>query len=329
MENIRRAQVWMPIDTASLDIRKGPDGAAAFAPNETVRCAFDDKKGGGSTPKFWCDLPAEHDPVKVKYGKNNAEVYGEVAATRLLWALGFGSDREYPVKVLCRGCTSDPFRQGDPFEGRQVLFDPAAIEREFAGREIESRPDSGWSWLELDNVDPTQGGAPLAHRHALKLLAVFIQHTDSKPQQQRLVCLDAEPSPTGRCEKPLMMINDVGVTFGRANLFNNGGVDLPAWASMPIWKNGDACVGNLPKSWTGTLDDPLISEEGRRFLAARLMLLSDSQIRDLFDVARVTLKQPGTTLDDWVRVFKDKRNQVLTRTCRPDQFQYTGTDLQG
>ena len=35
-------------------------------------------------------------------------------------------------------------------------------------------------------------GAPRAQRDALKLLAVFLQHTDRKPEQQRIVCLGAK-----------------------------------------------------------------------------------------------------------------------------------------
>jgi hypothetical protein len=40
----------------------------------------------GRSPKFACQL-AQNDEVKVDYGKENGEVYAEVAATRLLWAL--------------------------------------------------------------------------------------------------------------------------------------------------------------------------------------------------------------------------------------------------
>jgi hypothetical protein len=37
-----------------------------------------------------------------------------------------------------------------------------------------------------------------------------------------------------------------------------------AWAATPVWKAGsEGCVGDLPKSFTGTLKDPVISEAGR------------------------------------------------------------------
>ena len=154
-----------------------------------------------------------------------------------------------------------------------------------------------------------------------------MQHTDTKPQQQRLLCLDdsmpgttttgtspttAPPATTAstaskppkttastgtptaatakptkaapsaaavECKHPLMLLNDVGLTFGRANTFNDntkGGMNLASWSKTPVWKHPKGCVGNLPKSMTGTLNDPVISEEGRQFLADLLMQLSDS-----------------------------------------------------
>ena len=183
---IRRAQVWTPTDVPSMDLKAGPPGPGAVAPGETVTCEFVDKKRSGRSPKFTCALTPD-DEVKVKYRRENGEVYGEVAASRLLWALGFGADRMYPVRVVCRGCPMDPDASVKD-RHKEVVFDPAAIERERDGATLETHEDSGWSWAELDLVEETVGGAPRAHRDALKLLAVMIQHTDSKPAQQRLMC---------------------------------------------------------------------------------------------------------------------------------------------
>jgi len=324
---IQHAQVWASTDIASVDIKAGPMDVAAYAPEDTIECEYVARRVTG-TPKFWCDTgrrtgkdSAKEDSIKVKYGEANGEVYGEVAATRLLWALGFGADRMFPVKVLCHGCATDPINDQHLREGEH-LFDPAAVERPFPGKEVESSPDSGWGWNELNLVDQTSGGAPLAHRDALRLLAVFMQHTDNKPRQQRLVCQDAknesDADSVGGCEHPFMMLNDVGRTFGKANMFNKdlpGSVDLKAWASMPIWKGKTGCVGNLPKSWTGSLEDPRISEGGRAFLANLLSQLSDAQLHDLFEVARFARRQPETTVDEWVEVFKQKRAEIVSRSC--------------
>jgi hypothetical protein len=122
------------------------------------------------------------------------------------------------------------------------------------------------------------------------------------------------------------MISDVGVTFGRANAMNAndlGSVNLAAWRQVPVWKDDTGCRGNLPKSLTGSLDDPLISEEGRRFLATRLAQLTDRQLLDLFEAGRVErrLRSPGDassgrpTAAEWVAAFKEKRAQITSRRC--------------
>jgi hypothetical protein len=203
------------------------------------------------------------------------------------------------------------------------VFDPATIERKMAGREFE--PESSWSWSELDAIDEKQGGAPLAHRDALKLLAVFMQHTDTKPQQQRVMCLEGGEGAPGVCERPFMMVSDVGLTFGRANLFNvnSKGMHYVQWANTPVWKDAKRCVGDLPKSATGTLNDPEISEAGRAFLAGLLMQLTDDQIIALFEVSRVTLRlrDPGkaksgqATVQEWTELFKRKRAEIVDRRC--------------
>jgi hypothetical protein len=122
------------------------------------------------------------------------------------------------------------------------------------------------------------------------------------------------------------MISDVGLTFGRATRSNANepsGVNLKAWTETPVWKGDEKCVGNLPKSFTGTLSEPEISEAGRRFLADLLMQLSDRQLTDLFEVGRVRLRlrSPGVvdsgfaTSADWVDAFKAKRDQIVQRRC--------------
>ena len=83
------------------------------------------------------------------------------------------------------------------------------------------------------------------------------------------------------------------------------------------------CVGNLPKSLTGTLFDPPISEQGRQFLADLLVQLSDDQLREMFEAARVQLRlrNPANlssgfpTADEWIAAFKTKRDQIVSRRC--------------
>ena len=258
----------------------------------------------------------------MKFGGANGEVYAEVAATRLLWALGFGADRMYPVRVICRGCPPE-FGGVAQADGSR-LFDPAVIERKMPGDDGPA-PD-GWSWQELETVDEKAGGASRAQRDALKLLAVFIQHTDTKPEQQRLICLDDGETGSEACAQPFLLLQDVGVTFGQANTFNanaTGSMNFSAWSRTPIWKDATKCVGNLPKSFTGTLDNPVIGEAGRQLLGDLLDRLSDSQLQDLFEVSRAKLRLRSPTdpksgivsNDDWVGAFKRKRDEINSRRC--------------
>ena len=317
LDAIRRAEVWMPTDIPSMDLRNGPKEKGAFEPLAEIDCQYLEKKLIGYDPKFACVRPPD-DELKVKYGRQNGEVYGEVAGTRLLWALGFGADHMYSVKVRCRGCPVDPFKsKANPQP--EVMFDPAAVERKMPGTELESRPGSGWSWHDLDIMGEGATPAMRTHRSALKLIAVFMQHTDSKDQNQRLLCLPqgTEVKTAADCAKPFMMINDLGVTFGRATLLNDMGpssVNLRNWSKADIWKDAKHCVGNLAASFGGTLTDPVITEDGRKFLADLLKQLSDKQIRDMFEAARFDLRS-GASIDDWIAVFKKKRDEISSVTC--------------
>jgi hypothetical protein len=302
---LSRATVWEPRDTGSLDVRTGPPGAGAFAPEAVVACDYAGQSGSGHTPKFNCAITKD-DHVKVKYGAENGEVYSEVAATRLLWMLGFYADRMYPVKVLCRGC---PKRVGGTKtdDNDVVELAVAAVEREIKGREVELSNRRGWEWGELDIAK----GSTRAQRDALKLVTVMLQHTDSKSEQQRLVCLDED------CAQPVAMVNDLGRTFGRASLYNSNGpssLNLEMWSRTSVWDGKTGCVANIKKSSTGTLDHPVISEAGRAFLAERLQQITDSQLRDLFTVARFD-KRRGDSIDAWVAAFKEKRDAIVTRRC--------------
>ena len=320
---IARATLWRPTTISAMDLKTGPKAPGAFPLRAPVECTYLEKKLDGDSPKFSCVIGSD-DEVKVKFGGNNGEVFGEVLATRLLWALGFGADRMYPVNVVCHGCPEA--LGGIVRPGDESRFDPAVIERKMEGREWPRDGKPGWSWEELDRIDPESQGAPRSHRDALKLLAVFLQHTDSKPVQQRILCLGTAPSSRDSCSNPFLMLNDVGLTFGRANRTNSndtGSVNLLAWRDTPVWRRDATCEGNLPKSLTGTLNNPVISEEGRRFLANLLVQLSDGQLHDLFEVARVELRlrAPGTassgfaTIDEWIAAFKEKRSQIVERRC--------------
>ena len=328
-----RAQVFQPIQTAKLDLLAGPPGKQAFPFDARVTCAFDFPKKPltGLTPKFDCAV-APDDVVKVKYGEGNGEVFAEVAASRLFWALGFFADRMYPVRVTCLLCPENPFRVssaewrlGKPGNVATRVYEAATIERTFDGKKIEVPKFEGWSWRELDSVADNGVGAPRAQIDALKLLAAFIQHVDSKPENQALLCADGAVKEDRRgnetCARPVLVVKDLGSSFAAASRIRFQKMKLDSWESTPVWKDEKACQADLTSSIIGTLAHPRISEAGRKFLADRLSLLSDKQLLDLFTAARVDRHKGDTvggrqaTARDWVRVFKAKRHQIVSHRC--------------
>ena len=184
-----------------------------FRHDHSNRGGFAGKKLTGDTPKFLCDLGGG-DVVKVKY--NTGEVYAEVAASRLLWAIGFGSERDYPVQVTCHDCPIEPWYWSSERKVDVSKFRFASIQRKLQGKEIALPSLEGWAWPELDGVDERAGGAPAAQRDALKLLAVFLQHSDSKAGNQGFLCLPdgvvKDEAGNEDCNEPLMYIHDVGLT---------------------------------------------------------------------------------------------------------------------
>jgi hypothetical protein len=325
-EAIRRAGVWSPTDIPKVDLKAGPDASGAFAPNQWVTCEYKEKESSGHSPKFVCETSPGNE-VKVKYGPRNAEVFGEVLSTRLFWALGFPADRMYPVRVRCHGCPRDP-SEGPEMAGEVVEFNPAAIERKLPGRPMETKSDSGWTWSELEDIGPEAAPGARAQRDALKLLAAFVQHTDTKAANQRLLCPKGEEVGQTGCRRPILMVSDLGLTFGHAGLLNKNAdsVSLATWTQVPVWKDRAGCVAQLKGSFTGSFSHPTIREAGRAFLAGLLVQLTDAQLRDLFETARVKRRSsdpssdpdkdgPSARVDEWVTAFKLKRAQIVDQRC--------------
>jgi hypothetical protein len=172
-------------------------------------------------------------------------------------------------------------------------------------------------------VDESVGGAPRAHRDALKLLSVLLQNSDTKPDNQRIICLpggtrkDAAGNET--CDKPFLYVHDVGYAFGKGTWLDTSKIDLPDWEGEPLWKDRARCIGNLKKSLQGTFGDPPISEAGRKFLADLLFQLSDKQLADMFTASRIEHfhehPERNIAVSEWVRVFKIKRDEIANTRC--------------
>jgi hypothetical protein len=326
-----RARVFVksPPDIRTLDLSKTPNDPAPLDTDSVVECRYVPKPHTATTAKFHCELP-DGDVVKVKYGWTR-EKSGEVAATRLLAALGFATDHVSMVpRLRCVGCPLFPFEMSAMAEAfyapwlvdvltpnhRPRHFNWVSVERKLKGRGIEVDPHEGWDWDELKDVDPAKGGATRAELDAFRLMAVFLSHWDNKATNQRLVCEEREDGgddPRVPCRKPLLVIQDAGATFGPGKVVHK------AWTETPIWTEPTGCLTGLETMpYEGGRFEPItITEEGRALIAGKLQQLSEAQIRSLFVGAR--FPDAGDVDGDvtpWVRTFQEKVQQIASRTCR-------------
>src|SRR6185503_12558096 len=214
-----------------------PHDPKALLTRDEVSCRFVPHAPGGTSLKFDCTLD-DGEVIRVKYG-HQPEIHAEVAATRLLAALGYGADQVYMVRrVRCRGCPMNPFvtmllldalsvdlkgpRRTDDDDYRD--FEWVSVERKFDAAPIEDEAREGWAWWELKSVE-----APRVDLDAFRLIAVFLAHWDNKADNQRLVCMDRSFGEGRACGDSVLMIQDVGATFGPTK------VDLARWRHMPVW----------------------------------------------------------------------------------------------
>jgi hypothetical protein len=321
LDALTRAQVWqqpqVPISKARLN--SDPQQPQA------ITCKFAITELGGTAPKFDCLLD-NGERIRVKYGRS-PEIPSEVAAARLLHALGFGSDEVMLVeKVRCYGCPAEPFitMRSLGLVGAEELygkvkndtsykeFEWVAVERKHWGRPIETDQVEGWAFFELDQIDPRKVGAPRAHVDSLRLLAVLMAHWDNKSENQRLVCLSQADWPEGgKCARPLAMLQDIGAAFGPRK------VDLEEWEKAAIWADRASCTATMAGlPYEGATFKPVkVTEAGRRHLTTLLEQLSDDQVRALFAGARFDQSKgligfTASPIAEWVRVFKQKVRQI-------------------
>jgi hypothetical protein len=292
--------------------------------------------------------------LKVKYGRN-PEIHTEVAATRLLKALGAGADSMYLLnRVRCFGCPKDPEvilscisspleevrRQCTPIYGettptgelkikvdysQYVDFPLVAVERKWEGRAIQTPDKSGWGFDELDLAQSGQREGARAERDALRLLAAFLNNWDNRADNQRLLCLDdGARMADGGCHLPFAYMHDVGATFGHVGAAKaERKLDLPGWREVPVWKDAATCRVEIesPALHGSTFGEATISEAGRAYLSRRLERLTASHIRDLFEGARFAeyteASGPNRDVGQWVEAFQEKVRQITSRAPCP------------
>lgn len=335
---LAHATIWqdraVPTPAELLEGPRSPGirSRADLNPPGGVPCTWESGASelGGNTPKFTCRT-ADGQSIRVKYFDSHAtlanrEVFAEVVAARLFWALGFDADHVYPITVKCLDCPSDPKAGSGSRAARDYL---GVTEAHYEGTPIVSRAnlDQGWTFGELqDAINALPDGLEKVTRRAqfdaLSLLAVFVQHGDRKPEQQRLVCRSAidasagdlrplggrnnatsalpalvERAGTAACRATVVTVQDLGSTFGGSGTMRSTKADIGAWSKRRIFHSPSggapataACTGDvtaLHNAGAGALANPRISEAGRALLAILLERLTDAHIRALFEAARM------------------------------------------
>ena len=192
---LTRARVFRdePFDAASIDFAVDPNRGVVDPDAHELQVQADEVSG--TTPKFDCELPSG-EKIKVKYGWTQ-EIPSEVAATRLLHALGFGADQRVtrrdgavlwvPVPAIPHARAARDAQRSTAYVDKQhrllLVSRLQGRQRRAQSRRRADRSratSAGGHSTSSNKIDPSRGGATRAEVDALRLMAVFLHHWDNK-----------------------------------------------------------------------------------------------------------------------------------------------------
>ena len=339
-----------------------PDGGFYSAKGETMR--VDDvkvvvkkDKSGEREAKLYprSDAQNEHeikaDHFKIKYLKppypdHNPrfnEVFTSVAASRLMWVLGFPADPAYPAEsASCIGCTDDPFGKkladnNASLKDAPAVFKIVSAERELPWDEINPEDDETWSWSDAANL---YSSGQWTHQQkveydAYRLALGLIHYHNALPQQNRLDCAQWDEQSTGHskvCKKPVIYVHDLGSTFGK----KRSGIDIfgtnprgsfSAWEPQTVFVN----AGNCELRAT-LLGDKQVLKEAQDIMIQRLARLDRDTVKSIFRVARFNMMDQKqvkrlrakasqnvdeAALNEWTDTFLKREDEIrAARNCK-------------
>lgn len=286
-------------------------------------------KGAGTTPKFHCSVPGvvDEDGDLIRYkvkphfkgqskDKRNGEIYGEFLSSRFSKALGFFADDEWVADVTCSDCEKS---LTSSFQGASFTpVQPAAGIELPLGKGIDvncNQKDSGAIAESLGKL--LQGGAPRAEIDAFKLWLAFIDHGDTKTDNQKFACLDSEKNADGtrKCKpgQAVYYVSDMGSTFGY-NSSSEKKARLEEWKGKdPIKVSGGRCTTTAK-----SVGDASISEAGRQLLATGLQRLLEAEKSDglITRVFRASRNQERDQAPEaWTAEFERKAKTIIDARC--------------
>lgn len=337
----RSARLWMdpkgydPV--LGYDPAKGPrrgalriDGDGRAFPI-TCFANRDETPGAGTTPKFHCSIDGvtEGDGDLIRYKvkphfkgqapeKRNGEIYGEFLSSRFSKAIGFFADDEWVADVTCRDCEkslTSKFQSGATWNP----FQPAAGIELSLGKGIDKNcddKDSSGISAALDKI--ITGTGDWAEVDAFKLWLAFIDHGDTKTDNQKYACLDTVKNEDGTMScapgKAVFYVSDMGSTFGFS-------ASSESKARLERWKKKDPIKveGNGCQTTAKSVGDTEIHEAGRSMLARQLQRLLDAEkrkgtITKVFRASRNAERDKPA--EDWTAEFIRKANLIINARCR-------------
>lgn len=336
----RTAKVWQEPDLdydpiLGFNREKGPrrgappiDSTGLAVPLNCV-ANKDPHKGSGTTPKFHCSVPdvLNEDGTPIRYkvkphfkgqarDKRNGEIYGEFLSSRFSKALGFFADDEWVADVTCPDCEKSLTSgfQGAPF----APFQPAAGIELPLGKGIDANcndKDSAPIAQTLNKL--LQSGGPRAQIDAFKLWLAFIDHGDTKSDNQKFSCLkwrkNADNSLTCEPGQSVYYVSDMGSTFGYSRSSEKKAT-LERWRGQdPIRVNGGRCT-----TTARSVGDDRVSETGRELLAKELQRLLDAESRDgvITRIFRASRNQERDQPPEaWTSEFVRKARTIIDARC--------------
>jgi len=298
---------------------------------QPIKCVAnrDPTKGAGTTPKFHCSVPGvvDEDGDLIRYKvkphfkgqareKRNGEIYGEFLSSRFSKALGFFADDEWVADVTCSDCENS---LTSSFQGASFTpFQPAAGIELALGKGIDvncNNKDAAGISGALSKL--LQGGVPRAEIDAFKLWLAFMDHGDTKTDNQKFSCLKWKKNPdnTLTCEpgQAVFYVSDMGSTWGFSSSSENKAT-LSRWGGKdPIRASGGRCTTTAK-----SVGDASISEAGRQLLANNLQRLLDAEksnglITRVFRASRN--HERDESAEAWAAEFQRKARTIIDARC--------------
>ncbi|HYG78877.1 MAG TPA: hypothetical protein VD861_00735, partial [Pyrinomonadaceae bacterium] len=248
----------------------------------------DPNPGEGTTPKFHCSVQGvvDEDGELIRYkikphfkgqarDKRNGEIYGEFLSSRFSKALGFFADDNWVADVTCNDCEKSLTRS---FQGASwTPFQPAAGIELPLGKGIDvDCNDKDAAGLAPALQKLAQSGAPRAQIDAFKLWLAFIDHGDTKTDNQKFACLkwtkNADNTLTCEPGQAVYYVSDMGSTWGHSSS-SESKARLERWSGKDLIKvSGGRCTTTAK-----SVGDASVGEEGRKLLADGLQRLLDAE----------------------------------------------------